>query len=177
MLKHFITISSIICLLAACNNDKATATTAAASSNSVSIDNAQGNTGFFTANQTNYTGEVSTQYFGSKEKGNFSVLCQQDTDDGKFTLLQTTFLTEMDARENKQFTLYHQAILPMTAPAPGFVTVSLSGNGEELGATAYTGSSKSTGSITIKNHILRLKDVLLFNQEGKEQVINATIPF
>ncbi len=177
MKKQLLSFLVFLLLIVSCNNNADNKTTESAPENSLQIDNTDGKTGTFTANQTQYKGVVTTQYFGSKEKGNFSVLCQQDADNGKFTLLQTTFITEKDALEMNGFKLYHKAMLPMTEAEPGLVAISLNGNNEELGATEYTGSSTSTGSIAVKNRTLLLKNIQLFNQKGEEQIVNATIAF
>ena len=68
-------------------------------------------------------------------------------------------------------------MLPMTEPEPGIVTVSLSGVGSDLGDKPFVGSSKSTGSITISDRSLVIKDLTLYNSDGATKTVNAKIPF
>jgi hypothetical protein len=177
MKKQFFSFICATLLFYSCSNNTAGTKNENTADNGSGINSDEEKTGEFRVNETRYAGPVSIQYFGSKEKGNFFVRCQQDTDDGKFALLQTTFLSETDALENPVHKIYAGAILPMTNPEPGLVTVTLHGNNENLGDKEYTGHSTSTGSITVKNRTLIIKDVTLFNSEGNRQVINASIPF
>jgi hypothetical protein len=68
-------------------------------------------------------------------------------------------------------------MLPMTEPESGSVTVSLSGVGNGLGDLEYTGSSKSTGTIEVKNRTIIIKSLKLFNSDGASKEVNAEIPF
>mgnify|MGYP000851854471 FL=1 len=136
-------------------------------------------TGKFSFDGKSVTGDVTTQYFGDKVKGNFSVLCQHnegDYNNPNFELLQVTFINEKDATTSI-LNLYHGSMLPMTEPESGSVTVSLSGVGNGLGDLEYTGSSKSTGTIEVKNRTIIIKSLKLFNSDGASKEVNAEIPF
>lgn len=139
-----------------------------------------GKTGNFSIDGKDFSGDIETQYFGDKVKGNFSVLMKNE--EGKdpmkpdSRLLQITFLTENDAH-NSPLKIYHSSILPMTEPEPGIVAVALSGVGNDLGDTRFTGSDKSTGIITVKDNTITLKDIVLFNATGEKKVVNASFSY
>ena len=78
---------------------------------------------------------------------------------------------------NPNLKIYSGSMLPMTEPEPGIVTVSLSGVGSDLGDKPFVGSSKSTGSITISDRSLVIKDLTLYNSDGATKTVNAKIPF
>ena len=107
------------------------------------------------------------------------MLCQHDESNtsANFELLQTTFVTEKDATTNPNLKIYSGSMLPMTEPEPGIVTVSLSGVGSDLGDKQFTGSSKSTGGITVSDKTIIIKDLTLYNSEGAMKTVNAKIPF
>ncbi len=137
-------------------------------------------TGTFSFAGKEVSAPVETQYFGDKEKGNFSVLCQHNSDNPEvtdFELLQVTFLNEKDANSS-QLKIYDRGgSLPMTEPEPGIVAVTLSGVGSGLGNAEFTGNEKSTGTITVKDRTVILKDVVLFNSSGDKKVVNAELPY
>lgn len=135
--------------------------------------------GTFSFDGKTFSANVNTQYFGDKINGNFSVLCQHNADeisDPNFELLQLVFVNENDV-SSSPLKIYEGATLPVKDPQPGSVTVSLSGVGNGLGDKDYLGNSKSTGSITVKNKTVTLKDVVLFNSAGEKKTVNATLPF
>lgn len=170
-------------MLIACGDDKKTtsgATTGATSeTSSTSESSSDEKTGEFTFDGKTVTGNASTQYFGDKEKGNFSILCQhnESATSANFELLQATFVNEKDATTNPNLKIYSGSSLPMTEPEPGIVAVALSGVGNDLGDKQFTGTSKSTGSITISNRVLIIKDLTLYNSDGKMKTASANIPF
>ncbi|WP_300596752.1 hypothetical protein [Niabella sp.] len=174
-------------LLLACGNsntDKKTTTTIkeAASANGIEPGSEAGKTGKFSFDGKEVSAEVTTQYFGSdKEKSNFSLLCQHNEGDAanpNFELLQVTFLSEKDATTNPALKIYDGgSTLPMTEPEPGIVSVALTGVGSGLSSKEFTGSEKSTGSITVKNRTVEIKDLVLFNADGEKRVVNAVLPF
>ncbi|MDZ4793751.1 MAG: hypothetical protein SGI83_05675 [Bacteroidota bacterium] len=148
-------------------------------STSSDIESRDEKSGKISIDEKTVTGRVTTQYFGDKEKGNFSVLCQHNEGDASnpnFELLQVTFVNEKDAT-NSTLKLYSGSMLPMTEPEAGAVTVSLSGVGADMGDKPYTGSSKSTGSITVSDRTLIIKDMPLYDSDGKIKTVNAKIPF
>jgi hypothetical protein len=139
-------------------------------------------TGNFSFDGKSVSGKIETQYFGDKEKANFSVLCQHnessDPANANFELLQVTFVNEKDATNNPALKIYSNgSSLPMTEPEPGIVAVSLTGVGNGLGSGEFTGSEKSTGTITVKNRTIEIKDLSLFTKEGDKKVITASLPF
>ncbi|SDD96984.1 hypothetical protein [Niabella drilacis] len=141
-----------------------------------------GKTGSFSFDGKEVAAEVTTQYFGSdKVKSNFSVLCQHNeggATNPDFQLLQVTFVNEQDAATNPALKIYDGgSSLPMTEPEPGIVAVALSGVGSGLGSKQFTGNEKSTGSITVKNRTMELKDLVLFNEDGEKKTVNAVLPF
>ncbi len=153
-----------------------------ASDAGLTVNNDEDKTGNFSFDDKSVSGKIETQYFGDKEKANFSVLCQHnesnDPSNSNFELLQITFINEKDATTNPALKIYDGgSILPMTEPEPGIVAVSLSGVGNGLGDQQFTGSEKSTGSITVKGRTVEIKDLSLFTREGAKKVINATLPF
>jgi len=139
-----------------------------------------GKTGNFSFDGKDFSAPVETQYFGDKEKGNFSVLCQHNNsdkpEDPNFELLQVTFLNEKDA-ENSPLKIYDGgSSLPMTEPEPGIVAVSLTGVGNGL-ESEFTGNGKSTGTISVQNKTVTLKDVVLFNSKGSSKTVNAVLSY
>ncbi len=137
-------------------------------------------TGTFSFDGKSFSAPVETQYFGDKEKGNFSVLCQHNSDnptDPNFELLQVTFLNEKDANSSHLKIYDGGGSLPMTEPEPGIVAVTLSGVGNGLGDSEFTGNGKSTGTITVKDRTVTLKDMVLFNSNGDKKVVNAALSY
>lgn len=183
MKQYFLILATSITLLSACGEKKkteaSTTSTSAENTTTASSESSDEKTGEFSIDGTNVSGKVETQYFGDKEKGNFSVLCQHNEGaaSANFELLQATFVNEKDATTNPNLKIYSRSSLPMTEPEPGIVAVALSGVGGDLGDKEYTGTSKSTGSITISNKVLTIKDLTLYNSDGKMKTVNAKIPF
>ena len=182
-MKKTIIVFAAITFLISCGDKKKTTTdnsSTTETNTTISNDNDSEKTGDFSFDGKSVAGRVTTQYFSSdKEKSNFSVLCQHDESNtsANFELLQTTFVTEKDATTNPNLKIYSGSMLPMTEPEPGIVTVSLSGVGSDLGDKQFTGSSKSTGSITISDRSLVIKDLTLYNSDGASKTVNAKIPF
>lgn len=183
-MKKLIIILSAVTLFVSCGDNKKTASENNSSSEttgSTSTETDDEKTGDFSFDGKSVTGKVTTQYFSSnKETSNFSVLCQHNEGDNSnpnFELLQTTFLTEKEATSNPALKLYHGSSLPSTDPEPGSVSVALSGVGNGLGDKEFTGSDKSTGSITVSNKTLIIKDLTLYNRDGAMKTVNAKIPF
>lgn len=182
-MKKTIIVFAAITFLISCGDKKKTTTdnsSTTETNTTISNDNDSEKTGDFSFDGKSVAGRVTTQYFSSdKEKSNFSVLCQHDESatSANFELLQTTFITEKDAITNPNLKIYSGSMLPMTEPEPGIVTVSLSGVGSDLGDKPFVGSSKSTGSITISDRSLVIKDLTLYNSDGASKTVNAKIPF
>lgn len=183
MKQYFFILLTSITLLSACGDNKKTdpsTTTSVTENNSTaSSERTDEKNGTFGFDGNAVSGKVETQYFGDKEKGNFSVLCQHNKSatSADFELLQATFINEKDATTNPALKIYSGSSLPMTEPEPGIVAVALSGIGSDLGDKEFTGTSKSTGSIIISNRVLTIKDLTLYNSDGKMKTVNAELPF
>ncbi len=158
-----------LAMLAACNNDKKETTTTGESTEKnagLTVNDEEGKTGTFTADGTNFKGKSSTQYFGNKTTGQYSVLCQQDD---PFALLQAIFANEKNASGSlKPSTSF-------TSIEPGTVNIALSGTA--IGAKEFVTKSSSAGSITVEGKKLILKDVELFNQDDQKKTVSAEINF
>ncbi len=55
--------------------------------------------------------------------------------------------------------------------------VSLSGVGSGLSGKEFTGTAKSTGSITVKDRTITIKNLMLFNADGEKRTVDAVLPF
>ncbi|NML23747.1 hypothetical protein HHL16_22895 [Pseudoflavitalea sp. G-6-1-2] len=182
-MKKAILFLAFTSVLLSCNNEAdKTAAKVLKEEAGITVNDEETKIGEFSFDDKKVKGEVSTQYFGSdKEKSNFSVLCQHD--DGRpgeagYELLQITFLTRKDAASGVDFKIYDGgSILPMTDPIPGVVTVSLKGIGSNLGKLEFTGTGKSAGTIRVKNDVVEINNLLLFNRDGEKRTVNAKIPF
>ncbi len=181
MKQYFFILATSITLLSACgeNKKKETSTASTENTSAAPSENNDEKSGEFSIDGTTIKGKAETQYFGDKEKGNFSVLCQhnESAPSANFELLQATFVNEKDATTNSNLKIYSGSSLPMTEPEPGIVAVALSGVGSDLGDKQFTGTGKSTGSITVSNRVLTIKDLTLYNSDGKMKTVNAKIPF
>ncbi len=181
-MKKIFFCAAALCLLVACGDSKKKPSNEASAqtdnTNTSLGQNDDEKTGEFTIDGATVTGKVTTQYFGDKEKGNFSVLCQHNegATSANFELLQVTFVNEKDATSST-LKIHDSGNLPMTEPEAGLVAVSLSGVGSDLGDKQFTGSGKSTGSITVSNRVLTIKDLTLYNSDGKMKTVSARIGF
>lgn len=177
-MKKTIIVLAAITLLVSCGDKKKTTTDSVTTE--TSNESSDDKTGEFSVDGKSVTGRATTQYFGSdKEKSNFSVLCQHDesASSANFELLQITFVNEKDATTNSALKLYEGGQLPMTEPEAGSYTVSLSGVGEGFKDQPFTGSDKSTGSVSVSNRTVIVKDLVLFTSSGDKKTVSATIPF
>jgi len=182
MKKQILILSTAVALLTSCSDNKKTTSDASTSetSNPTSNESSDEKTGEFSIDGKTVTGKSTTQYFGSdKEKSNFSVLCQHDESatSANFELLQITFVNEKDATTNSNLKLYSGSQLPMTEPEAGSYTVSLSGVGDGFKDQQFTGSDKSTGTVTVSDRTVIVKDLVLFTRDGDKKTVNAKIPF
>lgn len=159
-----------LALLAACNNDKKETTISSGESNQsnagLTVNDDEGKTGTFTADGASFKGKSSTQYFGDKTTGQYSVLCQQDD---PFALLQAIFANEKDASG----TLKPSA--SFTSIEAGTVNIALSGTA--IGDKEFVTKSNSAGSITVEGKKLILEDLELFNQDNQKKTVSAEINF
>ena len=181
-MKKTIIVFAAITLLVSCGDKKKTTTDGPATetSSSSSSESSDDKTGEFSIDGKSATGKASTQYFGSdKEKSNFSILCQHNESaaSANFELLQITFVNEKDATTNSALKLYDGSQLPMTEPEAGAYTVALSGVGDGFKDQQFTGSDKSTGSVTVSDRTVIVKDLVLFTRDGDKKTVNAKIPF
>ncbi|MBS1496755.1 MAG: hypothetical protein JSU03_02755 [Bacteroidetes bacterium] len=171
-------------VLVSCANtqDKTASDINQASSTAADItDNQNDLKGTFSFDGKEVSAPTETQYFGDKEKGNFSVLCQHNESDeptnSNFELLQVTFSNEKDATSNAALKINDGAMLPMSDPQTGLVAVALSGLGNNLGSKQFVGTDKSTGTITVKNRVIEIKSLVLYNADGEKRIVNASLPF
>ena len=181
-MKKTIIVFAAITLLVSCGDKKKTTTDGPATetNTSGSSESSDDKTGEFSIDGKSATGKASTQYFGSdKEKSNFSILCQHNESaaSANFELLQITFVNEKDATTNSALKLYDGSQLPMTEPEAGAYTVALSGVGDGFKDQQFTGSDKSTGSVTVSDRTVIVKDLVLFTRDGDKKTVNAKIPF
>jgi hypothetical protein len=181
-MKNLTIISlALLTLFAACTDGQKSSDEDAAL-NSITTNNDDAQTGSFSFDGKSVEGVVSTQYFGDKVKGNFSVLCQHDNEGGSgnpdFALLQITFLNESDAINNPSLKVFDGPTLAMSDSQPGFATITLSGRGNGLiKAKSFSGTDKTTGNISVSGRTITLKDVTLYNHDGAMKTVNATISF
>jgi len=185
-MKHILISCTILLVtLSACNNEgeSSVGTTGKkeADEAGLTVNEREDKTGTFSFDGKSVTGKVETQYFGDREKGNYSVLCQHNeggNENPNFELLQVIFLNEKEATGNPAPKIYDGgSVLPMTEPEPGIISVTLSGVGSNLDNKEFTGSEKSTGSIAVKNRTIEITDLSLYNSNGEKRIVNAKIPF
>ncbi len=182
-MKKTILVLTAITLLISCGDKKKTTTdsgTTTETSSTSSNESSDDKTGEFSIDGKSVTGKVTTQYFSSdKEKSNFSVLCQHNESaaSANFELLQITFVNEKDANTNPALKLMDGPMLPMTEPEAGAYTVSLSGVGDGFKDQQFTGSDKSTGTLTVSDRTVIIKDLVLFTRDGDKKTVNAKISF
>jgi hypothetical protein len=161
-------------MLAACSNHKSADAASSSSENSTAIDeNTEDKTGSFTFDGTAYKGKITTQYFGDKATGHFSVLCQQDFDNGNFVLFQIIFHNEAEATGSNSFKPDEDII---TIPA-GVVNVAVSGSDNKVGAKQFHTISSSGGSISVSHKTITIKDLKLVNADNKEKMLSCELSF
>lgn len=123
-------------------------------------------TASFIVDGASYKGNVSTQYFGDKMTSQFSVVCQQDE---PLALLQAVFKNEKEAAGN----LKPAGGFYSMEPGEGYVALS----GSAIGDKEFITRANSTGTITVSDKTLTIKDLKLFNSDNIEIVVNATISY
>ena len=89
-------LSGAVLLLAACDNSKTTNPTELSAKEAPALNEGKNMTGSFTLGDKTYTGKVSIQNL--EATGQFSVLCQDDTDPNDPVLIQFVFKDEASAR-------------------------------------------------------------------------------
>ncbi len=89
-------VCAILMLLNACSKTTTEKETQEIAKEAVASDESRNRTGTFTADGKTYTGKVSTQLF--EATGQFSVLCQDDSDPNDSRLIQFVFKNEASAR-------------------------------------------------------------------------------
>ena len=162
-MKRYFTYAALVCTMAACNNN----TTATKEANAAGIEIAdEGKSASFTVDGTTYKGNVSTQYFGDKVTGQFSVLCQQDE---PLALLQAVFKNEKEAAGNLK------AAEGFYSMEPGEANIALSGTA--IGEKEFVTKTGSTGTISVSGRTMTIKDLKLFNADNQEKVVSATIGY
>ena len=169
MKKSIIALVSAIILLIACGDKKKTSSAESSSSaenTGLTVNKDEEKAGSFSAEGTDYKGKSSTQYFGDKVTGQFSVLCQQDE---PLALLQAVFANEKEATGTLK-------------PIEGFMSMQageahITLSGTAIGDKQFVTKSNSTGSIAIQGKKMIIKDLKLFNSDNKEKVVTANIEF
>ncbi len=165
MKMTIIICAAAVILLISCGDNKKSSldTGTSKETSSITEEESGDKSATFKVDGTEFKGRVSTQHFGG-ESNNFSVLCQQNE---PFALLQAVFANEKEA--NGTTTL---------KPAASFYNVSAGVNiALTLGDEKFNTSDKSTGIISVDGKKLILKDLKLFNDNKKEKILTATIPF
>ena len=169
-MKKIITLIliSTVLLLAACNNNKTANTTELSAKETPALNEEKGLTGTFTAGEKTYTGKVSIQNF--EATGQFSVLCQDDTDPNDSKLIQFVFKNEKSARvEGNKTPAYNQG--KDQAATEAAVIYKLK----------YNSVEESTGIITINkngtNNEIVFKDLKLKTMSKEEVIVSGKIPF
>ena len=175
MKKQILILAAGVLMLSACNSNKKTddAGSGKPESGLTVNDNEDGKTGNFTFDGKDYKGKITTQYFGDKTTGQFSVLCQQDMDNYEFVLFQIIFHNEAEASGSSTFKP-DDAII--TIPA-GIVNVTISGSSKIIGDKEYHTTSESGGSISVAGKTITIKDLKLVNADKKEKMLSCEIPF
>ncbi|MEO5941792.1 MAG: hypothetical protein ABIP30_15745 [Ferruginibacter sp.] len=175
MKKQILILAAGVLMLYACNSDKKTGDAGSGkSANGLTVnDNEDGKTGNFTFDGKDYKGKITTQYFGDKTTGQFSVLCQQEFENYDFVLFQIVFHNEAEASGNSTFKP-DAAII--TIPA-GIVNVTVSGSTKMVGDKQYHTTSDSGGSISVAGKIITIKDIKLVNSDNKEKMLSCEISF
>ena len=168
-MKKSILALVLITLLVACGDKKKTSSTessASAENTGLTVNEDDGKTGSFSADGADFKGKSSTQYFGDKVTGQFSVLCQQDE---PLALLQAVFANEKEATGTLK-------------PIEGFMSIPAGEahvmlSGTAIGDKQFVTKSNSTGTITLEGKKMIIKDLKLFNSDNKEKVVTANIEF
>ncbi|MEO6611060.1 MAG: hypothetical protein ABIT05_00155 [Chitinophagaceae bacterium] len=170
-MKKLVVSLSAVCMLLACNNKKQEDSNTNPVNETTTIpanDDKASKTGSFTIDGKTYTGDITTQYFGDKTTGQYSVLCQQDD---PLALLQAVFSNEKDALSGTPF----KPAESFYSLEPGEVHIALSG--KAIGDMEFVTSSTSAGSITVSAKTLVIKGLQVYNGDHQEKIVNATISF
>ena len=160
-------LSCSILLLNACDN-KIKDTTEPSVIEAATSNDEKDMTGNFTVGDKTYSGKVSTQTFAAT--GQFSVLCQDDTDPSLPKLIQFIFKDEASARAGGNKTpTYDQGKEQTTAEASVIFELN------------YKSVEESTGIITVNkngsNNEIVFKDLKLKTMSKEEVIVAGTIPF
>ena len=162
-MRNYVLYALFACSLAfvACNSN------ASKDTNNAGIEiSDKAKTASFSVDGTDCKGKVTTQYFADKVTGQFSVLCQQDE---PLALLQAVFKNEKDA------TGVLKPAEGFYSMEPGEANIALSGTA--FGEKEFVTKSNSTGTITVADRHIIIKDLKLFNSDNKEKIVNANIGY
>jgi hypothetical protein len=118
-------------------------------------------TGTFSLGKDAYTGKTFTQQVRSLA----NVGCEQQSD--PFTIL-TISLSSFDAKGDLKISGN------VLETGPGEVFVNMTGGHSVV---EYHTTSASTGTVNIAGNIITIKDLKVFNMNGAEKVLNATVNF
>jgi len=155
-------------MLTACDNTKTTDASEPSAKEATSSNENKDFTGTFTAGDKTYTGKVSIQNF--EATGQYSVLCQDDTDPNDSKLIQFVFKDEASARAGGNKTpAYDQGKDQTVAEAAVIYELS------------YKSVEESTGIITVNkngnNNEVEFKDLKLKTMSKEEIIVSGKIPF
>lgn len=164
----FVALSTTLLLTSGCGSPKVDSATQATATEAVASNEEKNLTGSFTAGGKGYSGRVSTQQF--EATGQFSVLCQDDTDPNDPQLIQFVFKNESSARAGGNFTTAY-------------------GQGKEQAANEaslafdinYRSEEDSGGTVTISksgdSNELVFESVSLKTMSKETAVVSGKIPF
>jgi hypothetical protein len=161
-------LSCFILLLTDCDSTKSTNTTEPAATEGTASKEDKELTGTFTIGEKTYTGRVSTQNL--EATGQFSVLCQDDTDPNDSKLLQFIFKDEGSARTEGYKTPEYDQGKEQDAKEAAVIY--------ELN---YTAVEESTGIVKINTNgstdEIEFKDLKLKTMSKEEVILTGKIPF
>ena len=161
-------LSGAVLLLAACDNNKTTTTTELSAKEAHALNEEKNMTGTFTLGDKTYTGKVSIQNL--EATGQFSVLCQDDTDPNEPILIQFVFKDEASARTDGYKTPAYDQGKDQAAEEAAVIY--------ELN---YKTVEETTGIIKINkngsNNEIVFKDLKLKTMSKEEVIIAGKIPF
>lgn len=168
MKKTTLILSCTILLLAACNDTKTTESTQPSAKEATASNEEKNLTGTFTAGEKTYTGNVTIQNF--EATGQYSVICQDDSDPNDPVLIQFIFKNEASARTAGNKTPEYDQGKDQAATEAAVIY--------EL---KYNSVEESTGIITVNkngsNNEIVFKDLKLKTMSKEEVIVAGKIPF
>ncbi len=170
MKKNIILIisCSILIMLTACDNNKTKDANEPSAKEATASNEDKDLTGTFTAGGKTYTGKVSTQNF--EATGQYSVLCQSDTDPNDSKLIQFVFKDEKSGRAGGSITTAYDQGKDQTATEASLTF-----------DTRYRSYEDAKGTVTVNkngsNNELVFNNVTLKTMSKETVVVSGKIPF